>query len=307
MNTSLKQKRSTSTVATAIAGLTLAMTLAGCGGASASRSDGSDKPSTSPHSTSLQKLPPPSTTTSTVPSDPLTTSWTMNASTPSGYTMTAILRIGSPERYRPGLRNSAGDPTGNGITAGSSCQLSSQTDTVIPAELTITNTTPTYDAPIGLSVIGIRRFRSLLSITSINPVPSLSFEGQFSDGSTCKHEDGTESGSELSVVSANNLAPNKFIHMDGFFEIKNYYSPSHPEGNSSLLKVASFEIVPASNAPATFNWLVGTGSGPGLQIVYGAPKYLQVDLDGTGPIPCVTTSDNCNSPGGNDAVSNLVQ
>jgi hypothetical protein len=202
---------------------------------------------------------PTETTGAPVPVGAFVRTWTISASATGGYSMTAELRVGNPQPYEANIINGQ-------TTAGMACSLSSQTDAVIPAELVLTNTTSSFNATPGIDVDGIGT-SSIPGITG----PVLLWEADYSSGATCTGQD--DGATSFNVESSVPDSPGQSSTSDAFFDITDFYSPSDPTSDTSVLAdtvlsiPSSFTITPNSSdggpgAPITYQ--VNQVTGPGV-------------------------------------------
>ncbi len=168
-------------------------------------------------------LPTTSTTSTTSTTAPTTTttapqylrSWTLTSTDAKGDAETSVLSIGNVERYSPNDR--AGD-----FTAGTTCNLDTQTDAVVPAHLITINTTKDFNLTTSVSMGSL----------------SVQWEVDYSNGPQCEGAIGSPGAPSLTVNSTNPLAPGAAVTTNLFFIFPNYYTPNQPAGNPALLDAA---------------------------------------------------------------------
>ena len=220
-----------------------------------------------------------STTTTTPPPATFNKSWTTTAESNNGYAMTAELQVGDPAPFTNSSSITNGD-----ATAGSSCSVTATTDAVIPFELTLTNTTSgTFDDQPSIAYGGIGSLSSYDSNgNQVDTGTQLEAEPQFAEGPQCESD-----GQSLSVKTTNSMSPGSTSTTYGFFIIPNYYSPSHPSGDSSLLTdsiltVSPTQSISSSSGTAVSSFDVKNVSGPGV-VAQGFGNGWEFDLAGTTP------------------------
>jgi hypothetical protein len=163
------------------------------------------------------------TTTTTQPTlnsaGPLPNRWTYSGPGPlgNGYSQSVTFAAGSLQHYTPDLTN-------NGFIAGTKCTINQNTDAVIPFEVIMTNTTPSFSIPV------IEMNMMKLPGSSIT-----------------NSEDAVEGGCQpitgvIIGVNASNLAPGASSTDYGFFVVSNDYSPNYPNGDPNALQNATLEM-----------------------------------------------------------------
>jgi hypothetical protein len=179
----------------------------------------------------------------------LVNAWTIDEQAAGGYTFEAVLRTGAPRHVTPGLGLGT-------LIAGAGCSdLSAQTDAVIPAEISLQNTTPSFSAMAAV------RFSFSSSWANAE------MEAQYSDGPTCN----TSQDQGFGLQSTQPLLSNQSTTLYAFLVLHNYYTPAAPEGDPAVL--ASATLIPiqahieASNATLT----ITNVSGPGYSSDTGIP------------------------------------
>lgn len=197
--------------------------------------------------------------------------WTIYLSSSDGNSSTAELSVGDLEQYQAGITN--GD-----VAAGSACTLSTQTDAVIPAVLTLTNTSSGTAAPVGIDFSGIGS-GSIPDFTG----PSLIWEADYSTGPQCTGQN--DGSSEVDVYSSDDAASGSQTITDAFFDITDYYPSVGSGGSTSVLGdtdltiPSSFEITNSTTEVST-EYQVTSVSGPG---VVQSPSGWEFTLAGTDP------------------------
>ena len=200
-----------------------------------------------------------------------TFTWTLDMTSSGGYSTSAELDVGSPEPFQAGLAN--GD-----MTAGSACSLNAQTDAVVPAIITLRNTSANFATTVGANFTGIGS-GSIPSFTG----PELLWEAAYASGPQCTGQG--DNNSEFSLYTTNELAAGSNSIVDGFFDITNYYSTPISSngltllGDTILTVPTSFSVTNNSTGSTTeFNVIDVTGPG----VVQTASGW-QFTLAGTNP------------------------
>jgi hypothetical protein len=155
----------------------------------------------------------------------------------SGYTANAELRRGALEHAASQKRGS--------LTLGTACQVNSQTDAIVPFEITLTNTTSSYSASPGIEIV---------AVAPNNDLPHLMAEPNYAEGPQCVtfvpgayHGDENTNGTDyLAVSAASPLAPGGSVTTPGFFIVHGYHSPAHPNGDTQLLHGVELTFQPQS-------------------------------------------------------------
>lgn len=223
---------------------------------------------------------PPATAT---PAGPLNTTYSFTESEAGGYTFSGTLELGSPQQFQ------SGSITEGSLTAGSACSMNPQTDAVIPAFLSVRNTSSGNFNAIG----GVDLQWSSSAIGGI--------EVGYSSGPSC---DGSGSGGsgtdEVNLESTNPLTPGSETSTDLFVWVPDYYSPNNPQGDPSLLAGADLQLVEYVDSSNNVDIVPQSVSGPGASSSNGftipvdntaqaAPPQgqpFQITSDGT---PVMTT------------------
>jgi len=197
-----------------------------------------------------------------------TFSWTVDMTSSAGASATVELDVGNPQPFQSGTTN--GD-----ATAGSACSLSALTDEVIPAIITLTNTSANMATIVGANFAGIGS-GSIPSFTG----PELIWEAAYAGGPQCTGQDGNSS--TIDMYTSNAIAAGARAVTDGFFDITNYF-PSASSGSSvmadTILTVPStFTVTNAAGSTTVFN--ITNVSGPG---VVQTSSGWEFTLAGTSP------------------------
>ena len=245
--------------------------------------------------------PTSSVPTSTVSAGGLTRSWTFAGTSPGGYAMSGTFRIGKPQKPRPGL--TIGDATLPSTMTGdedSTCEAGSVTEAVIPAELTVTNTSSNLDATVGVSLANMST-ADLDGFTS-----ELQWEGEYAGSLQCD----TDTPGDVNIVSDDPIEPHTSVTAFGFIVVGNYYTLDRPQGNVTILQYAAFGIESRQDeAPATgnsseeINYSVADVRGPGVS---RTPDIWIFTLAGTRlPVPAPNAGDTTTTvpPGTSPPVS----
>ena len=113
----------------------------------------------------------------TVPAGALTKTWSFSGSAAGGYSMAGTLKVGAPEEVQTGLTiGNATLQTANGA----GCAVDSTTDAVVPAELSVRNTSQDFDARVGITIDDDLGGHQLNAYTS-----DVQWEGQYTSGMAC--------------------------------------------------------------------------------------------------------------------------
>lgn len=197
-------------------GVLLLLTAAGC--SSPSHSEKSEStPTKSPTTVATTTTTTPKATTTTSP--PASTegnTWYFTASATGGYTESGNFSTGPPEKLTEGL-------TYGGDVAWSGCDTSPAlgTDAAIPIRIEVKNTTSGFPTDVGFEIGGT---------SDLTNQSDLFWNTGSSSAPQC-----TSSYSGLQIQCPS-TEPNETCDAYGWAIITNYYSPSMPNGNSSLLK-----------------------------------------------------------------------
>jgi hypothetical protein len=190
--------------------------------------------------------------------------WTVEAKGQGGYTEQVQILLGHAEHARNGRAN------GQDV-AGGACSFDSETDALVPVVINASNTTAKFSSIIGIN-IGLDGY----SDESDNGV---TFEGAYTSGTSCSSDD------SFGVSSTTADAPGTGTTLDGFFVISNYYTPSDPDGDPSLLGATQLTIdaqqsIEESDDSNETSFSVTSVAGPGAQ--HEDDEWI-LNLAGTAP------------------------
>lgn len=136
--------------------------------------------------------------------------------------------------------------------------MDSQTDAVIPAVVTVTNTTSGFPIAAGLDVGS--------GISASTPIQ---FEAHYGNaGEQC-----SRSGS---INDSVDLEPGQTAALDGYFVVPNFFTPAKPNGDPALLGGTNLQVsswTETSSDGKQFNWSTQAASGPGVQYNSGYSAY----------------------------------
>ncbi len=236
--------------------LTSLILLAGCSSVRAATSLHASSPSDSSQGPSTTQ--PVTTTTLAQPT--FTNDWSLTLTGTNGYTASGQIMAGQVEAF------GSGDVNGP-ITASSYCQGNPQTDAVIPFELSLINTTSGFSQSVGFDFVSDTGIDDNDWYTSVD---SLEFEFTASDNINAQCSDST-AGPGIAC----SLGPQQSCQIFGFVVFHNYYSPSTPNGDPSLLSSMTF-VASAAN----YGFGVSSFAGPGSESTPYGPD-LGFDLAGT--------------------------
>ncbi len=236
--------------------LTSLILLAGCSGVRATTSlHASAPPDSSQGSSTTQPV-----TTTTVAQPAFTNVWSLTLTGENGYTASGQIMTGSVETF------GSGDVNGP-ITASSYCDGNPQTDAVVPFELSLTNTTSGFSQMAGFDFISDTGIDGNNWFTSVD---SLEFEFTASENINAQCSDST-AGPAIACT----LSPQQSCQIFGFVVFHDYYSPSMPNGDPSLLSSITFGV-----SAANYGFGVSSFTGPGSESTPYGPD-LGFDLAGT--------------------------
>lgn len=173
------------------------------------------------------------------PEATFTHQWTSTATASGGYAESVLLETGTPEHFTDGMMNGS-------VTAGSSCTINPATDAVVPAKLTVTNTSPGGFASYPAVGIGFN--------FEWNDAAA---EVGYSDGDQCQ-------SSDFNVDWTSSLASGHSAGIDMFFVLSNYYTPDSPDGDPSLLANAQIDFTPASDSTDDLTYTPTAPHGQGI-------------------------------------------
>ncbi|HEX4728469.1 MAG TPA: hypothetical protein VH298_11775 [Jatrophihabitans sp.] len=224
-------------------------------------------PSSAPYA---QLSPLVVSTAPTIAAGPLGNTWTVHETAEGGYSEIVTLSVGSPEHLRPGLSQGS-------LVAGSACSIDSTTDAVLPGRLTETNTTGSFPAYTAAAF----SFGGQWSSPAV--------EVSFSQGPECE----TNGYNDHSI---DRLQPQARTLANLFFVLSGYYTPDHPDGDPSILTVATLQFGAASYSPDD-----GTA---GVQYTPSTPGGAPINSDGSIPLNGVgTVSDSSSADDPSDSPS----
>jgi hypothetical protein len=196
--------------------------------------------------------------------------WTITATNSEGYAATAVLEVGAPERPTAGT--------------GSACGANAQTDAIVPARLTLTNTTAGFSAVIGFSLDRVQgtdfRYFDFVPDEDL-PLP-VAAPGQrndlwvgsaveYSDGPSCNTGDPDEMFDSMFEIlyQSNPLEPNQSATTEFEFVVRDYFTPQLSGGDSGSFGLVYVQPV----------LRIGTdtfGAGPALPTIDG-PGLVSID------------------------------
>lgn len=202
------------------------------------------------------------------PAGPLNNTYNFTESETGGYTFQGTLSFGAPEQFQSGI-------TQGDLTAGSACNINAQTDAVIPALLSETNTSSGFNAIVGTELAW--------DSSAIDGI-----EIGYKDGPQCEGQSDGES--RLNVETTSPSATGSGFSANMFIVVPNYYSPQYPSGNAALLTGVYLQLVEYANSDSNVDIIPQTVSGPGATSTDGL--YIPVDADAPAPAPSPTPSDS---------------
>lgn len=179
------------------------------------------------------------TTTTTLPPVPMLPggtpatggTWTLTGQSATGYSARAEISLGPPQRLAA---------AGTTVTSSSrpprplrACSADVFVDAIIPARITVTNTTPNFP-----TVAGLRLARPY---TRGSPL-SLASDAEFTSGPDCTEVNGASSGVLYGVRSTNSLSPGSSLVDEVFIVVRDYYSPARPDGDIDALRLIALEV-----------------------------------------------------------------
>lgn len=248
--------------------------------------------------------PTTAATTTTTTSPPVTVSagkqtkvWTLTATSPQGYAMKGTLSVGHPQHLQSGLANGS-------ALAGSSCNINSQTAAVIPATLTLTNDTRNFNAGVAVDITGLGTRSSTGSSTGSQ---GLRWEGDYSSGEAC---DGSTGSSSVSLRSTNPLSPSQRTTLYGFFVVTGFYSPAHPDGDTTVITDQPLSIGGQQSVSLQtgqdITYTVSSVTGPGTHQVsdFGSPRW-SFTLTGAPPKTTSTSSSATSATGASSSTGTV--
>ena len=216
----------------------------------------------------------------------LTQIWSATATASGGYQEGITISAGAPQHFNSNLDN-------DGAVLGETCGGNSSTDAVVPAEISIENTTSSFDATVGVA-LEWAEYSGDSGNSGSGTNASMLFEGNYSDGAQCSNsnDDDGGDGDSMNVDSTTSLADNSATDLYGYFVIANYYSPDDPSGDSSflantLITVSDDSVISGSGDSGdsgntgsgnSIDWTITSLSGPG--VASGTSNY-EFDLAGT--------------------------
>jgi hypothetical protein len=170
-----------------------------------------------------------------------------------GTTESAALSIWTVEK--PTFTLWAGWP----VPAG--CTVDPERDALLPAEVTLTNTSTGFNAELA--------FFLDQAAPSLLDGKNLLSEITFADGSS-QCGSGTDSDGDplpiLSFGSSDSVASGGTVSSMFYFVVPGYYSPDLPQGNTQLLNQY---VLRASMTSTSVGYNITQGSGPGYDSEYG--------------------------------------
>lgn len=257
-----KHRSITPVAAVALAAIVAAV-LASCG-------DGSVGPSASASKQqSSTSVTIPTTTTTTIPhvqqSDYSQYSGSFVIKDTNGNTAGVTLDRGA-------LRHASTMAIGNDVL-GSACSVNDTNDAVVPFVLTITNTSSGFPTSPYVNILLANGGSNFINGTQL-PLIEAAYN---STNVTCtKEEEYVSPGEDGSfMVSTNSLPPGQRSIVAGFFIAPNYYSTSHPDGDSSDFADVDFAFY-------FQNQTIVSTSGSLLTGPDGTPAYISFDPTGNG-------------------------
>jgi hypothetical protein len=195
--------------------------------------------------------------------------WTWDMTTTTGYQVAYQLQGGNPAHLQdvtllPGF-TSRDDVT-------SACELNPSTDALVPLRLTMTNRTPNFPADLS---INFNEPMSNLDTTEFYVIV------HYSDGAKCTEVfPGTTSYAAFGA-SCKQIAPNAACTTSAYAIVKDYYTPTSPQGNDTIFKRLVMSIYNHDENAGPISNLTG----PGAQMItqasmYGGTTYPVVPLAG---------------------------
>lgn len=133
-----------------------------------------------------------------------------------------------------------------GIVLGSACSVNGETDAVIPWDLSLTNTTNGFSLSSG----DVQLYLSEGNSATPASHSYISYEFRAGGSPTCADQRTFLNGGSFMAGWGIDVPPQQSITLGGYVIISNYYSPAHPNGNTSKLANAHIVVMVASN-PAT--------------------------------------------------------
>lgn len=216
------------------------------GSLSSSETPLSDLPTDSPTQSTYptddptyDSYPSDTPTPTLAPEAAFTNQWSATALAPGGYSENVELETGAPEHFTDGMMNGR-------ATAGATCSINSETDAVVPAKLTVTNTSPGNFSSYPAIAVG---FGSDWS--------GAAAEVAYSDGPQCQT-------SEFNVEWTESVSSGNSVGIDLYFVISNYYTPDHPDGDPQVLADAQVNLTSASDSTDDLTYTPQTPKGPGV-------------------------------------------
>lgn len=205
---------------------------AGCARSAVSDTGPAQQPSASSTSSSTSM---PNGANVTQPFAPDKT-WTWTAKTSDGYSFADSLAAGGPDQLGeipllPGFSSEA--------EVASACAFDSTTDALIPVELTLTNTTPSFPADVEVS------FALPVDVAIEAIVPqSLQVVASYSQGVQCATVQQLDGGNDQSmwIESCSQLQPNASCLAYAYVVLSDYFTPDSPSGSSAVLQGAQLWI-----------------------------------------------------------------
>lgn len=240
--------------------LALTVVLAGCGSVNTPT-----EPTTSPSSSvqpSASTSPPPARS-SAPRSFTATKTWTWESKNPTGYTAHYAFSVGSPVKLHsapimPGF-------TQQSDISGACSDFSPQTDAVLPARLTLTNTTSGFSQDVST-------FFELQESFASNALSDLEVVSGYTAGPQCEDIGGTDgSGSDWTVDCQ--LQAQASCSNYSYLLLKNYYSPNNPAGDTKALAAVLLSVEDTTTTSGYVS--IVRASGPGAQV---EPDKYRVDI-----------------------------
>ncbi len=214
----------------------------------------------------------------TVPAGALTKTWSFSGSAAGGYSMAGTLKVGAPEEVQTGLTiGNATLQTANGA----GCAVDSTTDAVVPAELSVRNTSQDFDARVGITIDDDLGGHQLNAYTS-----DVQWEGQYTSGMACD----SDTDETINLSSNDAIRSSSTVIVYGFIIFTNYYSPAYPKGNPAILNDAILGIDEAQAVASTsqdISYTITSVTGPG--VTSETPAEWSFSLSGN-PAPSSSTT-----------------
>jgi hypothetical protein len=167
--------------------------------------------------------------------------------------------------------------------SGACSDFNVQTDALLPIQLTLTNTTGGFSREVA-AFFSLAEYteREIREEVPYGPKDVEVVSG-YSQGAECKEIQRHESTNDQSSWAVScQLQPNASCTTYGYLVLKNYYSPSAPQGNSSALSAVNLDVsTTTSTSEETFTHATGPGVGlppsdPGLA--------MEIPLSGSAPV-----------------------